>query len=127
MTKIIYHDRNDDAPKVNTHGLDFRDGREVAVDDIRHASLIKMAKANHFFEVVEEHGPEEAETASGSGGQAADPDAPYERGQFAAAAGQDRVPPPDLKKKGDVTAWYAGFDDEVATRAQRAAGGQAAV
>jgi hypothetical protein len=98
MTKITYYDREKAAPRVVFHGVDFEHKEAVTVDAVRHATLIRLAEANPFFEVTEKGESE--------------PNKAYGRGVEAAASGKDRTVPPAYHGKPDAHHWRAGFDDK---------------
>ncbi len=98
MTKITYYDHEKAAPRVVFHGVDFEHKEPVEVDDIKQATLIRLAEANRFFEVTEKGDSE--------------PNKAYGRGAEAAVAGRDRNVPQSFRGKPDGIHWLAGFDDK---------------
>jgi hypothetical protein len=112
VTKITYYDREKAAPYVAFHGIDFEHKEPVEVDELRHATLIRMAEANPFFEVTEKGDSE--------------PNKAYGRGADAAAAGRDRNVPHAYRGKPDATHWLAGFNDKTKQLAEIEASRKAA-
>ena len=110
MAKVTYYDREKAAPRVVFQGVEFEHKEPVELDEIEHATLIRLAEANPFFEV--------AARASGA------PSRAYGKGADAAAARKERNVPVAYRGKPDAAQWLAGFDhktEELAAEASREA------
>ena len=110
MAKVTYYDREKAAPRVVFQGVEFEHKDPVELNKIEHATLIRLAEANPFFEVT---GKGESE-----------PNRPYGKGADAAAAGKERNVPVAYRGKPDAAQWLAGFDhktEELAAEASREA------
>jgi hypothetical protein len=93
VPKITYYDREKAAPRVVFHGVEFEHKDPVEVDELKHATLIRLADANPFFEVTEKGDSE--------------PNKAYGRGAQAAASGMQRSVPQGYRGKPDGQHWLA--------------------
>lgn len=104
MAVVTYIDKNEDCPRTKFHGVPFKDGVPVTLDDEEFATLIDTADGNGWFKV--ERAKEEPITE--------DHDALTKarlRGAQAFADGKAFSIPPRWRRLKIGEAWAGGFTD----------------
>jgi hypothetical protein len=97
MATITYKDiKGDKVYEVTFHGVDFEHKVPVEIEDeLKHATLIRQAMSNPWFEVT---------------GQKGEPVAAFENGEQAAVEGKARHVPKSLTEPTDQAQYLSGYD-----------------